>query len=45
MLGIAAFAADNAGRIVEMDINPLIVCADGHGAWIADALIVEEEKK
>jgi acetate---CoA ligase (ADP-forming) len=25
----------------ELDINPLIVCADGRGAWIADALLVE----
>jgi succinyl-CoA synthetase beta subunit len=26
--------------VVEMDINPLIVCAEGEGAWIADALMV-----
>src|SRR5690606_2908207 len=39
ILDIARFAVDNADRIVEMDINPLIVCAEGHGAWIADALV------
>ena len=30
----------NAGAIEELDINPLIVCAEGQGAWIADALLV-----
>ncbi|MCC2112918.1 MAG: acetate--CoA ligase family protein, partial [Hyphomicrobiales bacterium] len=41
--GIARFAADNAARVRELDINPLIVCATGKGAWIADALIVMED--
>ena len=41
--GIAAFAASNAGAIEELDINPLIVCAEGQGAWIADALLVQSE--
>ena len=40
---IAAFAASNAGAIEELDINPLIVCAEGYGAWIADALLVQSE--
>jgi acyl-CoA synthetase (NDP forming) len=40
ILGIADFAAQNAGRIEELDINPLIVCGEGKGAWIADALMV-----
>jgi acetate---CoA ligase (ADP-forming) len=39
--GIAAFATRFRDTLVEMDINPLIVCAEGQGAWIADALIVE----
>ncbi len=39
--GIAAFALRHAETLVEMDINPLIVCAKG--AWIADALVVELE--
>ena len=40
ILGIADFAIHNAGRIEELDINPLIVCCEGKGAWIADALMV-----
>jgi len=35
---IGAFAA--AANIEELDINPLIVCGEGKGAWIADALLV-----
>ena len=41
--GIAAFAVANAGAIEELDINPLIVCGEGHGAWIADALLVTSD--
>ena len=37
---IATFAVKNAGRIAELDINPLLVCGKGDGAWIADALLV-----
>ena len=40
---IARFAVENAGKLVEMDINPLIVCEIGKGAAIADALIVLQE--
>jgi acyl-CoA synthetase (NDP forming) len=40
IMRIAAFATENAGAIEELDINPLIVCAEGQGAWIADALLV-----
>ena len=40
ILGIAEFAAANAARLEELDINPLIVCAEGKGAFIADALMV-----
>lgn len=43
--GIARFGADNADRLLEMDINPVIVCREGKGAMIADALIVERENK
>jgi acyl-CoA synthetase (NDP forming) len=38
VLGIAAFAMDNAGMLDELDVNPLIVCENG--AWVADALMV-----
>ncbi|QPC42881.1 acetate--CoA ligase family protein [Kaustia mangrovi] len=41
--GIADFAVRHAASLAEMDINPLIVCPRGKGAWIADALIVMEE--
>ncbi|MBB2970338.1 acetate--CoA ligase family protein [Mesorhizobium sp. RMAD-H1] len=37
---IATFAVEHAGRIIELDINPLLVCGEGKGAWIADALLV-----
>lgn len=40
ILAIAAFVQQNAGEIEELDINPLIVCSEGKGAWIADALLV-----
>ncbi|RWL97946.1 MAG: CoA-binding protein [Mesorhizobium sp.] len=43
--GIADFVQKNEGEIEELDINPLIVCAEGKGAWIADALLVLGEKK
>jgi len=38
--GIADFVAVHADAVEELDINPLIVCAEGKGAWIADALLV-----
>ncbi|MGY8638501.1 acetate--CoA ligase family protein [Bradyrhizobium sp. 14AA] len=37
---IADFVRKNASEIEELDINPLIVCAEGKGAFIADALLV-----
>jgi acyl-CoA synthetase (NDP forming) len=40
ILGIASFTLENAQAIDELDINPLIVCRQGEGAWIADALFV-----
>ncbi|MGX5802999.1 acetate--CoA ligase family protein [Bradyrhizobium sp. Arg314] len=43
--GIADFVQKNEVEIEELDINPLIVCAQGKGAWIADALLVLGEKK
>ena len=42
---IARFAVENAEKLVEMDINPLIVCETDKGAAIADALIVTEEEE
>ena len=40
VLGIAEFAIAHAEKLEELDVNPLIVCAEGRGAWIADALLV-----
>lgn len=42
--GIATFVQQNP-EIEELDVNPLIVCAEGKGAWIADVLLVFGEKK
>jgi hypothetical protein len=33
----------DAASLVELEINPLIVCAEGRGAFAADALIVRKE--
>ena len=40
VLSLANFVSQNADAIEELDINPLIVCAKGQGAWVADALMV-----
>jgi acyl-CoA synthetase (NDP forming) len=40
VLKISDFALANADTLAELDINPLIVCAEGKGAWVADALMV-----
>lgn len=38
---LSQFAADHADTIAEIDLNPVIVHAEGEGATIADALIVK----
>ncbi|CAM5524458.1 acyl-CoA synthetase (NDP forming) [Aquamicrobium terrae] len=40
ILAVSRFVLEHADVIEELDINPLIVCAEGKGAWIADALLV-----
>ncbi|MFI0847800.1 acetate--CoA ligase family protein [Mesorhizobium sp. IMUNJ 23232] len=37
---LAGFVLAHAGEIEELDVNPLIVCGEGKGAWVADALMV-----
>ncbi|MBL8578428.1 MAG: acetate--CoA ligase family protein [Mesorhizobium sp.] len=43
ILKISDFALANRDTLAELDVNPLIVCAEGKGAWVADALLVKEE--
>lgn len=38
--GIAEFVRKHSTDVEKRDINPLIVCAEHRGAWIADALLV-----
>lgn len=40
VLKIADFALANVDTLAELDVNPLIVRAEGKGAWVADALMV-----
>jgi acyl-CoA synthetase (NDP forming) len=44
ILAISRFVQEHADAIEELDVNPLIVCGEGKGAWIADALLVLGDK-
>jgi hypothetical protein len=44
MVRLGRLAADHSEQIAEIDLNPVIVHAEGQGATIADALIVKVEK-
>ncbi len=39
ILAIAAFAEDERDRLLELDVNPLLILPDGQGAVAADAYI------
>ena len=39
IMAVARFAVAQGGALEEMDVNPLIVCGEGEGAWVADALL------
>jgi hypothetical protein len=39
IMAVANFAAEHADRILELDVNPLMVRPKGSGAVAADALI------
>jgi len=41
MVKLAQFAADHAGDIAEIDLNPVIVHNKGDGVSVADALIIK----
>ncbi|ESR23455.1 acetate--CoA ligase family protein [Lutibaculum baratangense] len=41
---VAAYVAANAGHLQEIEINPLLVCGEGRGAFAADALIRTKEE-
>ena len=43
MVRLSHFAADHADEIAEIDLNPVIVHAQGKGVSIVDALIVKRE--
>lgn len=44
ILTIARFAGEHAGTLLELDVNPLLVGPLGHGATVADALIIMQEE-
>ncbi|MCP4490269.1 MAG: acetate--CoA ligase family protein [Gammaproteobacteria bacterium] len=43
ILAIQAYALAQSDKLVELDVNPLLLCAAGEGAFAADALIILEE--
>jgi len=45
ILAIQAYAISQASSIIELDINPLLIGAEGAGVFAADALIVLEEQE
>ena len=44
VMDLQRFALAEGDAILELDINPIIVCAEGKGAFAADALIMLEGK-
>ena len=41
MVRLGRFAADHADTIAEIDLNPVLVHAEGKGVSVVDALIVK----
>jgi hypothetical protein len=39
-MAVVAFAEAHRGRLIELDVNPLLVLPRGDGALAVDALIV-----
>ena len=44
IMAIQNYAVSQSQTLVELDVNPLLLCAEGKGVFAADALIVLEEK-
>ena len=45
VIAIQRFALDNAGNLLELDVNPVIVRPAGHGAVAVDAFIAHNQRK
>jgi acyl-CoA synthetase (NDP forming) len=45
IMAIQDYALAKSETLIELDVNPLLLCAAGKGAYAADALIILEEKK
>ncbi|MDH5354708.1 MAG: acetate--CoA ligase family protein [Gammaproteobacteria bacterium] len=45
IISIQNYALSHSHELVELDVNPLLLCAEGTGVFAADALIVLEEKE
>ena len=45
MVRLSQFAADHADEIANIDLNPVIVHAKGHGVSIVDASIVKQQPR
>lgn len=43
IMAIQDYAMSQSNELVELDVNPLLLCAEGKGVFAADALIVLEE--
>ncbi len=44
ILAIQQYAMSASDHLLELDVNPLLLCAEGNGVFAADALIVLQEK-
>jgi len=44
IVAIQDYAMAEANELLELDVNPLLICAEGKGVFAADALIVLQEK-
>ena len=45
IMAIQKFAVAESARLLELDVNPLLLCAEGEGVFAADALIVLQEEE